>query len=330
MKLDLYTEISDFFRQNQGKIVELEILPKWHLPPLCIDGQSLGITKNGLIQAFTVARQLFFDNASKMISYNELTDKNVAAALDATLVVLFFAPEHTTAINFRKRRLLFYEQEALREPGTDSEEVGRYMAAIHNELALLQSFTSSYLVKHPKSPTLWDHRRWIFSRQSYLHQIEPSRSWEVEKGVVLRAAEQHQHNYYAFNYLRTIFGIFSRELSVYIPNDMDSLRRWCLANPRDASGWSFFVFLFENCETVDLQLESTPNHIMEVAEFADSLQWSSPNLWSFLRRACTILALECPESSPIKTRLRNLIEANEQGMQPFKLKVHEFLLGIGN
>lgn len=79
--------------------------------------------------------------------------------MSATQLMLLQDPEHTTAVNARKRLLRNLLETCSGHSGTPSTHLlDEY---IRKELWLLDSLQTSPLKKHTKSPTLWQHRRWL-------------------------------------------------------------------------------------------------------------------------------------------------------------------------
>ncbi|GBF65873.1 hypothetical protein TMEN_8591 [Trichophyton mentagrophytes] len=187
--------------------VEIEILPD-ALGPLLTDddGSSLGVTKKALVRAFTTARRAFFASNP---TPEDGGDDNVAAA--ASTVILVFDSEHLTACNWRKRRIV----RSLSKQGADGADRPPPSSSLLSiECNFTASLLGSPLHRHAKSPTLWYHRLWLMQvclrHQQAQHQQQQRRRQRQAKAgllkreveLVLRAAEHHPMNYYAFSYLR--------------------------------------------------------------------------------------------------------------------------------
>ncbi|EFE45168.1 conserved hypothetical protein [Trichophyton verrucosum HKI 0517] len=182
--------------------VEIEILPDG-LGPLLTDGDgsSLGVTKKALVQAFTTARRAFF--TSNPTSEDGSDDDVVVAA--ASTVILVFDSEHLTACNWRKRRIV----RSLSKQGSDGADRPWSPTPPPPLLSIECNFTASLLGsplhRHAKSPTLWYHRLWLMQvclRHHQQQQQAKAGLLKREVELVLRAAEHHPMNYYAFSYLR--------------------------------------------------------------------------------------------------------------------------------
>src|ERR1700753_4144206 len=81
---------------------------------------------------------------SNMLSGNQIP-------YDSSRIILLFDPEHITAANFRKRRIINLRQ-------TSS---ARLPEAYAQEIHFLNSILTSPLHRQSKSPTLWFHRWWL-------------------------------------------------------------------------------------------------------------------------------------------------------------------------
>ena len=79
--------------------------------------------------------------------------------MSATQLMLLHDPEHITAANARKRYLRDLLETCSGHSGTPSTHMlDEY---IRKEIWLLDSLQTSPLMKHTKSSTLWQHRRWL-------------------------------------------------------------------------------------------------------------------------------------------------------------------------
>jgi len=300
----LYDELLLFFSSHAGDVLEIEVLPAaFPLPfgstsPILQHGPNLGIPKKALVQAFLVARHTFFSTL-ELITPN---DQEAEEAMAATQVILLFDPEHLTAANYRKRRLL--DLRASRSSMTSESYF-----SIENELLYLESLLTSPLHRHTKSPTLWHHRRWVV--KDFLDQNcqgysssggDPAISreafeslWRTELGVVERSGDRHPRNYYAWAYARWLLDFIaerdpngSAEGSTLFLAKRSAWRihDWCLAHPTDISGWSFLVYLLQLMKhEPGLQREIFES----VWEFTSKLSWEGEAVWWFLR---TVLAME--------------------------------------
>ncbi|KAI9749170.1 MAG: hypothetical protein M4579_006975 [Chaenotheca gracillima] len=184
-----YDLINTFFEQWKTQAVELEILPQTQGAEVLRDGASMGVGKMTLAGAFIEARQVFWGSQRAPNLQSE--------ALEATRVLLFLHPEHLTAANYRKKSLIVAQRLA-------KEEKLSLEGRLTSELSLLESFLTSPLHRHSKSPTLWNHRRFVM--QVFLIQgliIDIQALWRFELAIVMKAGEQHPQNYYAWNLMGT-------------------------------------------------------------------------------------------------------------------------------
>ena len=289
---DPYDAITSCFQQHLGQVLEIEILPAtyqlhpaWIPSPLVEDGPSIGILKPMLIKAVLVARARFMsDRNGSTLPPEDL--------IVASQVLLLFDPEYLAAANFRKRRLLRLLQEQ-----RDSADV--LNTAIREEVAMLDSFLTSPLHRHTKSPTLWHHRRWLLSRfyETFCRRGDPlpdKRSptddeehsiGATELAIIMKAGEQHPKNYYAWNYARSLFDMIERKglpVDVYrspISQSIKTVHSWCLRHPSDVSGWSFLSHLLGRDRP-------SPHHLGLVEQtlgFAFDFHWHHESVWTFFR-----------------------------------------------
>ncbi|KAI9843906.1 MAG: hypothetical protein M1837_006060 [Sclerophora amabilis] len=235
----------------------------------------MGITKRQLVKAFIEARHIFFSSLQERDSLQVL--------LEATQVMLLFDPEHLTAANYRKRALLDLKNGA-------ASATSQYPRFVEAELYLLESFLTSPLHRHTKSPTLWNHRRFVmelFSSQTL--PVDMDTLCNSELAIVMRAGEKHPKNYYAWNlYAKWLFTFLksghlaldqSHSFQCLTSDSISSVHEWCLRHPSDISGWSFLLLLFRH-------LHDTSSLVVPVSKTLDlafSFRWSHEAVWTFLR-----------------------------------------------
>jgi len=161
-----YTQLTAFFNSNPGTRLHIEFHPTQPdtSPTLLTSGTNIAIPKSLLLQAFQTAHLLFSSPNTKQ------------DILDSTLVLLLVASENLTAVNARRRIVL----------GKGAND-GR------DEIKLVESFLTSPLNKHNKSPLLWSYRRWLTERFGVLEE-----GIEAELAVVEASGEVHPRNYYVY------------------------------------------------------------------------------------------------------------------------------------
>ncbi|EAW25488.1 uncharacterized protein NFIA_109820 [Aspergillus fischeri NRRL 181] len=316
-----YQELARIFRSRDSRILEIEILPP-QVGPLFQDGCSIGITKKYLVQAFVTARCIFFKHLGSMPDLNAPGMKCPDAITEdeasiASQIILLFDCEHTTACNWRKRRL----DALIKGPDLHSTDVGRESLAhaLETERSLMTTYLCSPLHRHTKSPTLWQHRLWILnqmdkfqrpgptvqlSRTAVPQRQEPNQSmldttakfremFQAEFAVVLRAGELHPKNYYAFSYMRRLHVALTDTLNESEHRAESSARLallitekaldWCLAHPADISGWMFLLYLLETISYRETLLAI----INKAVKFGVHVRWEGESLWTFVHLATT-------------------------------------------
>jgi hypothetical protein len=294
---DAFQELVRILSSRDNQVLEIEIIPPSLGATFLQDGCSVGIAKKALVQAFTVARQLFFDRIMPM-SEDDLQSSFCAKAQfeDAdsviTEVILLFDCEHLTACNWRKRRL----RAAL---GSNKTAVATEL--LEAELTLMSSYQCSPLHRHTKSPTLWHHRLWAMTHLLGRRQWDSDELLKLQRtelDVVFRAGELHPKNYYAFSYMRQLCVLLSDTIATTAGKStwkidsamsmVDPVIDWCLANPRDISGWSFGIYVLSNVSGPQCRVHT----ISRVVEFALNVGWEGESLWTFVDHASGQFGLE--------------------------------------
>jgi len=303
----LYATLTAFLSTNASSTLSLEVLPSSH-PTILQDGLNLAIPKKALIQCFLIARKTFLSNSADTPSIDL-----------ATKVLLLYDPEHLSAANWRKRNITALAVDwtpASKHAQSTWEEDRRmqHQQALHADLTFTTTLLTSPLPKHPKSPTLWSHRHWLISNHlpSVLSSPPPPTSTlpitpppaptnlspisifiHSELTTILTAASRHRANYHAFHYGRCLISSLPSPRTNCHPQplmgaDLEALvekvRKWCLAHPRDISGWGFLVWLLRWGVDGEARWRSVVDGNMEkVEEFVQAVGWKGASVEWFLR-----------------------------------------------
>jgi len=266
----IYRDIVSALCSDKLQLLEIELLGKSHPLPagtnVLVEGNNIAIPKTTLVQAFVVARRIFF-NLVRNCPVEKRQD-----LWNASAVVLLMDPEHITAANARKRLIQSYQE----GPKAELETV------LGNELVFVDSYLTSRLHRHTKSPTLWGHRRWlleVYQSANMEHNIV-----QDLKTTVLIAAERHPKNYYAWSHMRWLIQMFGVEGET--DSEIVSLvKDWCLRHPADTSGFSFLLFYLSRSASSEHapQTEASTRVCKEVLDLAVSFKWTHESVWVFLR-----------------------------------------------
>ncbi|KAL2845407.1 hypothetical protein BJX68DRAFT_135902 [Aspergillus pseudodeflectus] len=308
-QIDAYRDLSRIFGNRNGRVLEFEILPP-AFGPFLEDDCSIGVTKKYLVQAFVTARKVFFDGL-KHCAYNRALslpdlpaqwavndelDKTIAIASE---VILLFDCEHLTACNWRKRRLT----------ALANSSQGQFVQALDAELSLMTAYLCSPLHRHTKSPTLWQHRRWIQTHLIHLRKPDFQAAQDLlatELSAALRAGERHPRNYYAFSYMRQIHrvisdagGVETQDWSARLGQAIIStMLEWCLSHPTDISGLMFLLYLLDAVPDASFRMDT----IGKVARFALDIGWEGESLWTFVdlavRRVRVVASVDGLQTEP--------------------------------
>ncbi|KAH6674607.1 hypothetical protein B0J14DRAFT_45005 [Halenospora varia] len=290
----IYEDISSALCQDREELLEIEFLGKSHpLPPgtnFLLDENSIAIPKVKLVQAFVVARQIFFNLV------DDCPEDKLHVLRNSATVILLMDPEHITAANSRKRLLL--------RAGAPSPEMLKAM--LRKELLFVDSFLTARLHRHTKSPTLWGHRRWILEKCQTVGM-----GYDIQQDlhtIILVAAERHPRNYYAWSHLRWVVQNLcvedktKSEISLFIKD-------WCLRNPSDISGFSFLLFCLAPFETPENVPRSEASTFVceEVLGLAVSFKWTYESVWVFLRTIVATGLVANSQRSAFLEAINNLL-----------------------
>lgn len=261
---------------------DASFLPSWSLVEI-VDN-TLGVPKPVLAKAFIAARRIFFEHLDNLI-------ENLEVILDSTSVILLFDPEHITAANARKKICLAFRSRS------QPEQIKR----LKDELWFTQFILTSKLKRHNKSPTLWSHRKWLIKNFNTVEGLLSPKwvEYEIEE-VILRSAEHHPKNYYAWDYMR-----WWTKSRPGLPGLDDKwcprgnmplamlMQDWCLHHTSDSSGWSFLTWMMKSPESYSIEgqrLQAAAGR--KIFDYAVSLNLKNLSLWKFLQEilACTGMA----------------------------------------
>lgn len=255
---DAYQQLAQVFASRGNQVLEFHIIPS-SLGSFLQDENAIGTSKDFIVAAYTVARQLF----------NRHQHDDLAEATGITEIMLMFDCEHLTACNWRKRHL-----SAIIETPSPNQEL------LQAELTLMSSYQCSPLRRHTKSPTLWHHRLWVISHLLRMDTWSPQdllslQSSELE--TVLQAGELHPKNYYAFSYMRQLSVLLDDLGWHWTESAIERLVKWCLSHPRDVSGWSFALYAL-GLSNSQLQLQA----LEKVTRYALLVEWTGESIWAFI------------------------------------------------
>ena len=303
---DAYQQLASIFSTRESQVLEIEMISSTSPAPFLQDGLCIGITKKMLVAAYTVARELFKRRLMSMTTEDHKAallvskpDSSNVSDRVITEIMLLFDCEHLSACNWRKRWL----RAAVDGCAQDEDQINPTKQALKTELTLLTTYQCSPLHRHTKSPTLWSHRLWALRQ---LFQIEPSgrdallQLAQAELNGVLRAGELHPKNYYAFAYMQQLHHLLSNVADVTDMADrsswsvqlatalLDPVLVWCMAHPRDISGWMLAKYLIGCLPEQQVRIEA----LRKIVVFARDIGWRSESLWNFVDQTAQQFELE--------------------------------------
>ena len=325
---DAYDNLTRILHHLPPRVLELDFLPSSSSSQIQFaiaednDAAALGIGKGLLIQCFLIARKTLFAHSSRgeheESCRDEISSQTEQAVWRATSVMLLWDPNHTTAINWRKRFLL--RRLRSRDTAHDDQMLSRRQGRefLQQELVFLESLLTSPPPKHTKSPTLWTHRSWVLrtflpgccmdadlrggSKQTDglvgSHCVEkpersPKVSWDRELAIVMKAGERHPRNYYAWNFARDIFVSVQAEMvrpacdvQPLAGSSVEGVKKWCFMHPRDISGWVFLLWMLERVDAGSGTGERDgvlKEVVWEIREFVRKYEWRGESVEWFLR-----------------------------------------------
>jgi hypothetical protein len=204
----------------------------------------------------------------------------IKEVFESTFIILLYDTEHLTAANLRKKRLLAICHHAPEQ----------LPVAVRQEINCLDSILTSPLHRQSKSPTLWYHRWWLLSTieqkfRGFIVQPELFNKQDLvrsEIGAILKAAERHPNNYYAWQHARRLISLEPHGALESIKEPLDRVLQWCFRNPSDTSGWSFLLHLLGQPA---INPKNAAAVLKSVLDFASRMKWQKEALWVFVRAA---------------------------------------------
>ncbi|KAF7554404.1 hypothetical protein G7046_g6823 [Stylonectria norvegica] len=267
-----FKDISRVLTERRDELLDIEILGSSHSmedDETFLEGDNaIGIPKIRLVQAFLIARAILkthlIDNSKTNRIPLKLTQEAPRREVQrATAVILLFDPEHLSAANMRKRLL----HGTLDHEGLEEE--------LRSELWFVDNLLVSRLHRHTKSPTLWNHRKWLVEQASKNFTSIPAEDDLVN--VVMTAAERHPRNYYAWCHARYLSPLIQATSEAAASRMLAVVQTWCISHHNDTSGWSFLSFLLsDDCEQASVVLE-------KILHCTEKYKWYNESVWCFLR-----------------------------------------------
>lgn len=292
-----FQDISQVFIEHAGpELLEIEILGKSHaIEPsrsFLRDGNAIGISKLALVRAFTVARHILLRHLQ------DAAQDSGAEELDAsTAVLLLMDGEHLTAANTRKRLLL----RRLSKPGIAK-------MALDRERTFVDSLLTSRLHRHTKSPTLWNHRRWLLT-QYRANALTTSIAEDMK--TVMVSAERHPRNYYAWCHARFLVSLEGQKPATHEDKAVwDLTKKWCFTHHNDVSGWSFLYHL--GSQTIHGNTDALLAVFRQTLGFARTLSWRNESVWWFLRTTGAQLPLSPEDDGLLREVQQKLIDEADE------------------
>lgn len=313
-----YLELANYFEHHHQEVVSFEILPSSLKPedgsPLLVDGLAIAVGKKDLVKAFLYARNVFFGN--DLDAYGKACSRQVHGPEKACAarIMLLFDPEHLTASNYLKRRLVSISHSQKRPD------------AAKRDLVFLQTLLTSPLHKHSKSPTLWYHRFWLVKTFKQLGMETPTRGradrvthtaykraqfTTNERIVVLKAADQHAKNYHAFQYFRRLWELLWSDVWIrefHFRGDgaagdiIKRMAKWCRQNPRDISGWTFLIWICCQPNPAGHLSKTKAYHLTKITEtWKEKLGWHGDSVDFFLKSMKMLTPIYFPRQSACMT-----------------------------
>ncbi|KAI5457363.1 hypothetical protein BGZ63DRAFT_365318 [Mariannaea sp. PMI_226] len=282
----VFEDISGVLCRPCDQLYEIEILGHGALLDPTLNyaqvGNALAVPKLRLVQAFIFARQLLLDHIRGGL---DDTDK----LWRATAVILLMDPEFLTAANIRKRLL----REMIQEK-TATQELLR-------ERHFIDSLLTSHLHRHTKSPTLWNHRRWLMD-QFRIHRLGIDVGDDIQN-IISIAGERHPRNYYAWchaRYLVNTITFTSQNCEEELSTLITMVRKWSFSHHDDISGWQFLLFLLNR------QPSEASSSIRQTIERVEMFKWRNEAIWYFIRYAVALPCVEDQDRDEV-SRVRNLL-----------------------
>lgn len=254
--------------------------------PFVIAEGVLGIPKKELHVVFQIAvREL--DDLVVQQHYQQQQERETGPSKDydaaglrmmqLSTLVCIVTTENLTAVNIRKRFILasFSASKAADATTTQGDdtttEKQKQAKLIQDELRWLNILFGSPLHKHTKSPMLWQHRRWLLELAAEKRiplaaaQDQDLIKWEME--LVLKAAELHPKNYYAWSYARwlvltympssttTVSTTDTTQPDPVLDDLLSQIFSFSKSHISDISAWTFLYFLLAHQPHQAVRLE---------------------------------------------------------------------------
>jgi hypothetical protein len=274
--------ILNFFEDNRHRRqrVQIEFVPPEFAVTgsILVDGTHIGLTKKGLVAAFTATRKDL--RLNERLRDGGISLEEALRLMDATTIAILVDCENLSAINARKRLLRTWPT----------------VFRANEELLWVTGVVTSDLRKHAKSSLLWGYRRWLVKGEE-LGDFSMG-WWKLEAEIIKRAAEVHPTNYYAWTYARwALKSVWempalsndSKQRYEHIKTVSEDMLDWCRRHVSDTSAWSFLLFIYGLGKQiigkqygVNVQ-KDIAEQVKEIMHFGHDVAPGHEALWSFVR-----------------------------------------------
>ena len=201
--------------------------------------------------------------------------------------------------------------------------LNRQMLPLPAEISLLDMI----FLLHPKSPSCWEHRRWILSRL-HPHELSPS-VVDREFQLCSNMADRYPRNYYAW--IHRIW-LLRKADSVRVREDERRLvREWIRLHPSDHSAVSYQLLLISEERSTDANAawESIRTELAANGALL-SLYAEHESLWLQRRYLLLVYLPHITDSTPditsLSERITELVHAIDDSDRPHQIPAPEAYL----
>ena len=242
--------INKLFHFFDNKIDEIDVIFVTNPPLLLKIGTKIGISHQ-IVKEMIKCAMLSFQKILKTSSSSSSSSSSVNSDLDEMLklmlTILVIKGDMPIILNARRRLVM-----------------GKKIMDLEDEI----KFIDIILYRHPKSPSLWEYRRFILQQLSSSSSSSSSSFISAEIKCCEKMCDKYSRNYYGWNHRLWLSINYFTTKELYL-HEIESMHEWMRSHPSDHSAVSYHIHLVNA-----LLLKKFPSRKNDLSLIEDMFQYN--------------------------------------------------------
>ncbi|KAH9811398.1 geranylgeranyl transferase type-2 alpha subunit [Melampsora americana] len=201
---------------------------------------------------------------TSLLERNHKKEFEESDSFDLSTALLTLNPEHVTAWSFRRKCLMKILE------SNDSKENPIVLEKLNDEM----KFTFKSFENHPKSYSIWEHRKWVLKQMK--HQ-----DWLNELKLVEKLLQKDGRNFHAWGYRRFLISMISSQddplsSKERFQSELDFTSKQIESNFSNFSAWHYRSRLLET-DFLDHKTDEKEIRLKKEFEWVRNALWIDPN-----------------------------------------------------